>query len=59
MRGVSQSIRRNVNANANHSSQIHFPSWIYDRYDQGENIDLRDATKDEKKLVRKMVVVAL
>ena len=50
--------RRNVNANANHSSQIYFPSWIYDRYDQGENIDLEDATEDEKKLVRKMVVVA-
>ena len=51
--------RRNVNENANHSSQIYFPSWIYDRYDQGENIDLGDATEDEKKLIRKMVVVAL
>ena len=51
--------RRNVNANASHLSQIYFPSWIYDRYDQGENIDLGDATEDEKKLVRKMVVVAL
>ncbi|RVW72296.1 Rust resistance kinase Lr10 [Vitis vinifera] len=36
-----------------------FPSWIYDRYDQGDNIDLGDATEDEKKLVRKMVIVAL
>ena len=51
--------RRNVNENVNHSSQIYFPSWIYDKYDQGENIDLGDATEDEKKLVRKMVVVAL
>ncbi|RVW22883.1 Rust resistance kinase Lr10 [Vitis vinifera] len=42
-----------------HSSQIYFPSWIYDRYDQGDNIDLGDATEDEKKLVRKMVIVAL
>ncbi|RVW18977.1 Rust resistance kinase Lr10 [Vitis vinifera] len=40
-------------------SQIYFPSWIYDRYDQGDNIDLGDATEDEKKLVRKMVIVAL
>ncbi|KAJ9679764.1 hypothetical protein PVL29_021621 [Vitis rotundifolia] len=26
--------RTNVNAFAEHSSQIYFPSWIYDRYDQ-------------------------
>ncbi|XP_010646999.1 LEAF RUST 10 DISEASE-RESISTANCE LOCUS RECEPTOR-LIKE PROTEIN KINASE-like 2.3 isoform X2 [Vitis vinifera] len=51
--------RKNVNANAAHSSQIYFPSWIYDRYDQGDNIDLGDATEDENKLVRKMVIVAL
>ncbi|KAL6311378.1 hypothetical protein AAG906_022969 [Vitis piasezkii] len=51
--------RKNVNANAAFSSQIYFPSWIYDRYDQGDNIDLGDATEDEKKLVRKMVIVAL
>uniref|UniRef100_F6H7F6 Uncharacterized protein n=1 Tax=Vitis vinifera TaxID=29760 RepID=F6H7F6_VITVI len=51
--------RKNVNANAAHSSQIYFPSWIYDRYDQEDNIDLGDATEDEKKLVRKMVIVAL
>ena len=51
---------KNVNPNANHSSQIYFPSWIYDKYDQGEkNIDLGDATEDEKKFVRKMVIVAL
>ena len=52
--------RKNVNPNANHSSQIYFPSWIYDKYDRGEmNIDLGDATEDEKKFVRKMVIVAL
>ncbi|KAJ9678975.1 hypothetical protein PVL29_021020 [Vitis rotundifolia] len=51
--------RKNVNANVEHSSQIYFSSWIYDRYDQGDNIDLGDAIEDEKKLVRKMVIVAL
>ena len=51
--------RKNVNENAEHSSQIYFPSWIYDRYDQGENIDLEDASEDEKKFVKKMVIVAL
>ena len=51
--------KKNVNANAEHSSQIYFPSWIYDKYDQGENIDLEDATEDENKFVKKMVIVAL
>ena len=49
--------RKNVNANTKHSSKIYFPSWVYDRCHQGDNIDLGDATKDEKKLVRKMVMV--
>ena len=51
--------RKNVIANTEHSSKIHFPSWVYDRCHQGNNIDLGDATEDEKKLVRKMVMVAL
>ncbi|KAL6321165.1 hypothetical protein AAG906_012937 [Vitis piasezkii] len=51
--------RKNVNAFARHSSQIYFPSWIYDRYDQGEDMEMGDATEDEKKYVRKMVIVAL
>ena len=51
--------RRNVNAFAEHSSQIYFPSWIYNKYDQGEDIEMGDATEDEKKYIRKMVIVAL
>ncbi|XP_059599318.1 rust resistance kinase Lr10-like isoform X2 [Vitis vinifera] len=51
--------RKNVNAFAEHSSQIYFPSWIYDRYDQGEDMEMGDATEDEKNYVRKMVIVAL
>ncbi|XWS10800.1 hypothetical protein CRYUN_Cryun38cG0028900 [Craigia yunnanensis] len=50
--------RKNLNAFADHTSQIYFPSWIYDRLDQGEDIELGDITDDEKKMVRKMVVVA-
>ncbi|RVW22867.1 Rust resistance kinase Lr10 [Vitis vinifera] len=49
----------NVNAFAEHSSQIYFPSWIYNRYDQGDDMEMGDATEDEKKYVRKMVIVAL
>ena len=51
--------RKNVNAFAKHSSQIYFPSWIYNKYDQGEDIEMGDAIEDEKKYIRKMVIVAL
>ena len=51
--------RKNVNAFAEHSSQIYFPSWIYNKYDQGEDTEMGDATEDEKKYIRKMVIVAL
>ena len=51
--------RKNVNAFAEHSSQIYFPSWIYDQYDRGEDMEMGDATEDEKKFVRKMVIVVL
>ncbi|XVF79211.1 hypothetical protein PTKIN_Ptkin14bG0202400 [Pterospermum kingtungense] len=50
--------RKNLNAFADHTSQIYFPSWIYDRLDQGEDIELGDVADDEKIMVRKMVVVA-
>ncbi|KAJ9672697.1 hypothetical protein PVL29_026065 [Vitis rotundifolia] len=51
--------RKNVNAFTKHSSQIYFLSWIYDRYDQGEDMEMGDAIEDEKRYVRKMVIVAL
>ena len=51
--------RKNVNAFAEHSSQIYFPTWIYDRINQGEDMELGDATEELKRLVRKMTIVAL
>ncbi|KAK9025495.1 hypothetical protein V6N11_038362 [Hibiscus sabdariffa] len=48
--------RKNVNAFADHSSQIYFPSWIYDRLDQGEDMELGDVSEDEKVMVRKMII---
>ncbi|XVF79219.1 hypothetical protein PTKIN_Ptkin14bG0203100 [Pterospermum kingtungense] len=50
--------RKNLNAFADHTSQIYFPSWIYVRLDQGEDTELGDVADDEKIMVRKMVVVA-
>ncbi|XP_022718070.1 rust resistance kinase Lr10-like [Durio zibethinus] len=50
--------RKNLNAFAEQSSQIYFPSWIYDRFEQGEEIELGDVTDNEKTILRKMLVVA-
>ncbi|XVE52953.1 hypothetical protein DITRI_Ditri02bG0165600 [Diplodiscus trichospermus] len=50
--------RKNLNAFVNHASQIYFPSWIYDRLDQGEDIELGDVTDGEKIMVRKLAVIA-
>ncbi|GMI75446.1 PR5-like receptor kinase [Hibiscus trionum] len=49
--------RRNLNAFAEQSSEIYFPSWIYDRFDRGEDLELEDATETERKMVRKMIIV--
>ncbi|RVW22863.1 Rust resistance kinase Lr10 [Vitis vinifera] len=38
---------------------MYFTSWIYNRYDQEEDMKMGDATEDEKRYVRKMVIVAL
>ncbi|XVF78292.1 hypothetical protein PTKIN_Ptkin14bG0120100 [Pterospermum kingtungense] len=50
--------RKSLNAFADHTSQIYFPSWIYDRLDQGEDIEPGDVTDAEKIMVRKMAIVA-
>ncbi|KAM7465718.1 hypothetical protein LguiB_013280 [Lonicera macranthoides] len=42
-----------------HSSQIYFPTWIYDRINQGEDMEMDDPTDELKRLVRKMTIVAL
>ncbi|KAK9004754.1 hypothetical protein V6N11_042211 [Hibiscus sabdariffa] len=50
--------RKNVNGFADHTSQVYFPSWIYDRLDQGEDMELGDVSDDEKVMVRKMIITA-
>ncbi|KAL4594963.1 hypothetical protein ACB092_12G057000 [Castanea dentata] len=51
--------RKNINAFADHSSQIYFPSWVYGQYSEGNDMGIEDATKEEKKIVKKMIIVAL
>ncbi|KAG5226648.1 L-type lectin-domain containing receptor kinase [Salix suchowensis] len=49
--------RKNLNAMANHSSQLYFPSWAYDQVNEGK--DIEEATEHEKKTTTKMIIVAL
>ena len=51
--------RRNLNANAENTSQIYFPTWVYDQISKGKSLGIEDATGDEIELVRKMVIIGL
>ncbi|KAL6146852.1 hypothetical protein ACLB2K_057529 [Fragaria x ananassa] len=51
--------RKNLNAYAEHSSQIYFPSWIYDQLEKGLNIEIEDACENDTKIAKKMTMVAL
>uniref|UniRef100_A0A3N7G3I9 Protein kinase domain-containing protein n=1 Tax=Populus trichocarpa TaxID=3694 RepID=A0A3N7G3I9_POPTR len=52
--------RKNLNALANHSSQIYFPSWVYEQVSAGNDIEVQENTTEyEKKTTKKMIIVAL
>jgi serine/threonine protein kinase len=51
--------RKNVNASAEHSSQLYFPTWVYDQLNNGNNIKMEEATDEENKIGKKMIIVAL
>ncbi|KAK6270285.1 hypothetical protein POUND7_007390 [Theobroma cacao] len=50
--------RKNLNAFAEHLSQIYFPLWIYGQFHRGEDIELGEVTDGEKIIVKKMVITA-
>ena len=51
--------RKNLNAFAEHSSQIYLPTWIYDQLHDEKEIEMEDATEEEKKMIKKVIIVAL
>ncbi|KAF8007757.1 hypothetical protein BT93_K1680 [Corymbia citriodora subsp. variegata] len=51
--------RRNVNANAENSSQIYFPLWVYDHLNKKKGVEMVDAIEEERERTRKMIIVAL
>ncbi|KAG6635663.1 LEAF RUST 10 DISEASE-RESISTANCE LOCUS RECEPTOR-LIKE PROTEIN KINASE-like 2.3 [Carya illinoinensis] len=52
--------RKNLNAYAEHSSQIYFPTWVYDQLHDGNDIEMEEyATKEEEEICKLMIIVAL
>jgi len=51
--------RKNLNALADHSSQMYFPSWIYNQVNEGRDILEDQAKEQEKNTIKKMIIVAL
>lgn len=51
--------RRNLNPSVENISQIYFPCWVHDTFSKGMEIDLGDASLDERIMVKKMIIVAL
>ncbi|CAN6562254.1 unnamed protein product [Malus baccata var. baccata] len=51
--------RKNLNALAEHSSQLYFPSWVYNQYNEGKDFEVGEVVEEEKSLIRKMIITAL
>ncbi|XP_068344458.1 LEAF RUST 10 DISEASE-RESISTANCEUS RECEPTOR-LIKE PROTEIN KINASE-like 2.4 [Pyrus communis] len=51
--------RKNLNAVAAHTSQIYFPSWVYDQFSKGNDVEIENAIEEEKEITKKMLIVAL
>ncbi|XP_039155617.1 rust resistance kinase Lr10 [Eucalyptus grandis] len=50
--------RRNINACAEHSSQIYFPLWIYNQLSKEKEVERVEVIEEERE-TRKMIIVAL
>ncbi|XP_017247608.1 LEAF RUST 10 DISEASE-RESISTANCE LOCUS RECEPTOR-LIKE PROTEIN KINASE-like 2.1 isoform X2 [Daucus carota subsp. sativus] len=52
--------RKNVNASADHTSQIYYPRWLYKRLQFDDVLNMaNEISAEENELVRKMVMVGL
>ncbi|XP_031115027.1 rust resistance kinase Lr10-like [Ipomoea triloba] len=52
--------RRNMNPFTDDNNQIYFPTWIYDQIIEGKDVIMSgNGSEEEKKVVKKMIVVAL
>ncbi|GLU10430.1 hypothetical protein SLE2022_272340 [Rubroshorea leprosula] len=50
--------RMNLNPYVKHSSQIYFPTWVSQQLNKGTELEIKEATEDEKRIAKKMIIVA-
>nr|TKS04840.1 hypothetical protein D5086_0000139460 [Populus alba] len=53
------SLEKYIFSRQDHSSQMYFPSWIYDQVNEGRDILEDQVTEQEKNTIKKMTIVAL
>ncbi|KAL3714369.1 hypothetical protein ACJRO7_006316 [Eucalyptus globulus] len=51
--------RKNINANAEHSSQIYFPPWVYNQVSENESVEMEEVVEEGREVIKKMIIVAL
>ncbi|XP_009786425.1 rust resistance kinase Lr10-like [Nicotiana sylvestris] len=51
--------RKNMNPFADHLSQIYFPTWVYDQFNSGNDVQIPDTTDEERIIIKKMMIAAL
>ncbi|OIT04675.1 PREDICTED: rust resistance kinase Lr10-like [Nicotiana attenuata] len=51
--------RKNLNPFADHLSQIYFPTWVYDQFNEGNDIEMQNANEEDRRMVKNMMIVAL
>ncbi|XP_056163015.1 rust resistance kinase Lr10-like [Syzygium oleosum] len=51
--------RKNLDADAEHSSQIYFPLWVHDQLNEGLDIPLEQVSEEDNRIVKQMIIVAL
>ncbi|KAK3404206.1 hypothetical protein EUGRSUZ_K00520 [Eucalyptus grandis] len=51
--------RKNADMVAEYSSDIYFPLWVHDQLSEGSNIPMEEVSEEDKRIVKKMIIVAL
>ncbi|KAK2999704.1 hypothetical protein RJ639_022960 [Escallonia herrerae] len=51
--------RKNFNSFTDNSNKVYFPPWVYGQLSEQREIDIDNATMEEKNMVKKMFIVAV
>ncbi|KAK4485333.1 hypothetical protein RD792_007970 [Penstemon davidsonii] len=51
--------RKNFQAEAQDSSQVYFPEWMYNQLNKGEDIEIQIENENESEIVKRLIIVGL